>query len=160
MTTTSYPPNWQTDDNALNTYINTHRSPHASDGRIWIDRLSFESAEEPDGRCPSRIDLTGRDRLLASTRSNVLPAGDWRAVFILNLCPDACRRVMHLEMGVGDTLTVRSIPQGRAGTFQLQLDHTIEHPSAIELRLQLIKPAFHGWVHLSGAWLEAIRGAI
>jgi hypothetical protein len=142
---------------ALSSQTSDFTSAAALGGRIWVDRTSFLSDDGGDGRCPTEIDITGRPRRLAYAACGPLPAAFWRVTFVVDLCQDAARRSMNLEVGAGGDVTTRSIPMGRNGPLRLQVDHALAEATMLELSLQLTKPAFHGRLSLAGAWLEPIR---
>jgi hypothetical protein len=123
---------------------------------VWIDRKAFASGEATDGVCPKIIDVTGRARRLFGAALGELAPGLWRAGVVLELCPDAARRALVFEFGVGEAMTTRSIPLGRPGRFEFCIEHEFKGDGPAELALELMKPAYHGSVRLVGAKIEQL----
>jgi hypothetical protein len=123
---------------------------------MWWGRELFLTGDVPDGRCPAVIDVTGRSRILSYGPYAPLGPGAWRARAVLDLCPDAARCRLALQFGVSLDFTTVDVPRGAPGRQEIELDYMSETPGLAELRLVLMRAAFHGEVRFHGVDILAI----
>jgi hypothetical protein len=123
---------------------------------LWWGREEFYSREGGGERCPEVIDLTGGQRDLIFGPYIELPAGHWRAAALLDRCPDAARCRLALEFGVYPTYTRVLVPVGESGPVRVELDHVFETAGPAEVRVMLMRAAFHGELRFGGARVQLI----
>jgi hypothetical protein len=126
---------------------------------MWWGRELFLSVDVPDGRCPTVIDVTGRARILSFGPYAPLGLGPWRARVVLDLCPDAARCRLALQFGLSTDFTTVDVPRGAPGRREIELDYFCETPGLAEVRLVLMRAAFHGEVQLHGVDILAINSS-
>lgn len=126
---------------------------------MWWGRELFLSVDVPDGKCPEVIDVTGRARILAYGPYAPLPSGVWRARATLDLCADAARCRLALQFGVSRSFTQVELPHGTPGRHEIDLDYVCENSGLAELRLVLLRAAFHGQVQFHGVDIQNASGS-
>jgi hypothetical protein len=120
----------------------------------------FRSLEDSTNRCPEVIDLTGLPRCLFFGPYFRLSPGTWRASVELTLCKDAARRTLELDFGVDSSseYTRLRLPTGLVGHLRIELIHRVEATARAQVRLWLMRSAFHGEVRLHGVAMERLGG--
>jgi hypothetical protein len=130
------------------------RAPREA-ARAWWDRSLFLWGDRPGQPCPQWLDVTGPRRPLIYGPYISLPAGDWSARMELELSPDAARRSYVLEFGGAAGFS--QVPFGPLppGSYAVSVAHRFEVAAYSELRLWVVRAAFHGDLSLKGAVIEA-----
>jgi hypothetical protein len=134
-------------------------APLASGASLWWGREQFQSLEPGAGHnheCPAVIDLTGPQRTLLWGPYAVLEAGLWRATALIDLCPDAAKRVLAFQFGIEPDYTTADLTREVAGRHAVVIEHHMPGDGLTTLRLWLKKPAFHGEVRFLGAIVERL----
>ena len=102
------------------------------------------------------VDITGRPRLVVFGPYIFLTPGVWRATIRLGFDQDAAPKRYEIHWGSGDSYAAHEFSPGRAGLFEIALEHEWPRHEASEARLFLHEGAFHGQVHFHGATIERI----
>ena len=127
----------------------------------WWGRPLFFSGDAPGQPCPEAIDLTGRARILAYGPYLALPPGRWRLTARLEMVDaDAARQPYRLEFGGQAAQGATDFrPVGGAGLYDVAVDAVLADVESVELRVWLVRSAFHGTVRFIGASLEWLTDA-
>jgi hypothetical protein len=123
-------------------------------GALWWGRELFFTNDTADRRVPEVIDVTGRSRFLFAGPYVNLPAGLWRASVFLDICPEAARRKLAVQLGVEPDYTTVDLTQGQAGPQAVQVEHLMSGDGHAQVRLWLKRAGFHGEIRFSGVALE------
>lgn len=99
--------------------------------------------DERAGGLP-QLDITGRARILVWGPYLTVPAGRWRLKAIFSVCRDAARQPLRFEFGQGEDVEQLSSTPGHPGRYEAVLTRTFMMKATLELRLWLMRPAFHG----------------
>jgi hypothetical protein len=136
--------------------IESQAADKAGPSRVWWPADLFQSEA---GGADAPIDVTGRARCLCWGPYVVLPPGFWRVQVSLELCQDAARYDYFIEFGVLSRFS-RQLFRGAPGERQV-VELTFEAPElwTAELRIHLLRPAFHGELRLLGAQVDRIESA-
>jgi hypothetical protein len=117
---------------------------------ICWDRSNFLSRYGDDLTCPETIDVTGHARYLFFGPYVTLEAGLWEATINLWLCPDAASWGLMADFFTEDERTEVELPRSAHGDVDIRILHSVNATRRAEVRLLLLRPAFHGQVCLRG----------
>jgi hypothetical protein len=107
-------------------------------------------------RCPLELDIMGRPRTLIYGPYLNLPAGRWQVEVAFGLCEAAAGYDYLIEFGTNaDMARVRYRP-GRGGEHSVALAYDVRDYSPVEIRISLLRAAFHGQIRLVGAWIRKL----
>ena len=110
-----------------------------------------------DGYCPPSIDLMGRARILLHGPYIALPNGVWRADIFFNLSADAAPYDYLVEFGAGGNFARIVYRAETAGQQFLALICTVREPALAEVRISLLRAAFHGELEMEGCWVTRME---
>lgn len=117
--------------------------------------FAFPAAGQADGG-PSRIDLTGRDRLLMDGPYLLLPPGLWRATLKLAIDPQGREVPLAFDWGEAhDMVTVEETVE-EAGFYSVSLDRLFETAGTALLRISLTQPLFQGTLEVVECAIERL----
>ncbi len=122
----------------------------------WWDRSLFWLGGVAYQACPEVIDITGRRRNLFFGPGIALGPGHWRVTAHLELCDEAARTRFRFQFGPVADMAEEYVTPAGPGRYEIALEHSWTLPSAVEMRLFLNRPAFHGEVWLAGAAVERL----
>ena len=122
----------------------------------WWDLKDFRSHDSADLRCPEFLDVTGRSRYLVYGPYHELSAGLWRATAKIHLCPDAARCRFSLEFGAEPDFSSVDLPFGKVGPLEIEVEHMFREAGQGQIRLFLMRAAFHGEVRFLGATVRQV----
>ena len=122
--------------------------------RLTVGREIFQHGDLPDEACPSLIDICGRSRILVFGPYISLWPGIWRADVTFALCADAAMYPYLIEFGSPAGMDQLLVRAKGAGTYSVDLTHRISEPARVEIRMSVLKPAFHGHLAFGGADLR------
>lgn len=117
--------------------------------------FAFPTAGQADGG-PSRIDLTGRDRLLLDGPYTLLPPGLWRATLKMAIDPQGRDIPLAIDWGEAhDMVTVEETVE-KDGFYSVSLDRLFESAGTAVLRISLTQPLFQGVLEVIECAIERL----
>lgn len=131
----------------------------ATDGAVWWGRDRFRSGDGENVPCPEVIDVTGQRRYLLFGSFGALEPGRWCATSVVEVCPDAARRPISVELGVEPDYTIAYLPSRRPGRHEIDVVHVMKPGDLAQLRVYLVRAGFHGEFRFLGAWLRRLGDA-
>ena len=125
---------------------------------VWPPKL-FLTGDPNHAVCPAAIDLTGLNRILLYHPDATLPVGRWRAAIDFDVCADGATRPFRLEFGAAHSLAVTDHQPSRGGRQSMTAECALAASSAVELRLWVVRPTFHGELRFLGATVRQLDDA-
>jgi hypothetical protein len=123
---------------------------------VWWPAGLFQSEA---GSAEAPIDVTGRARCLCWGPYAEMPAGRWRAEVSLEFCEDASRYDYFIEFGVLSRFSRALFRPAPGARTVVNLEFEAPEPWIAELRIHVLRPAFHGGLRLIGAHVNRIEPA-
>ena len=117
--------------------------------------FAFPTGGQADGG-PSRIDLTGRDRLLMDGPYMLLPPGLWRATLKMAIDPQGRDVPLALDWGEAHDMVSVEETVEQAGFYSVSLDRLFESAGTAVLRISLTQPLFQGTLEVVECAIERL----
>jgi hypothetical protein len=108
------------------------------------------------GQCPAVIDVMGRARVLFCGPHISLIEGQWQADIVFDITKEAATHDYLIEFGTTGRLSRIFYRPAKAGQQIVSLRHTARNNAPVEVRIELLRAAFHGELKLSGCWITKI----
>ena len=120
-------------------------------------RERFFDGDAPSQACAERKDLTGLNRILVFGPFVTLPAGRWRAQIEFELCQDGATRPFRIDFGSQDEFSQTPFRALGPGHQSAVVECALTRSAAVEVRLWLLRPTFHGELRFIGATVEELE---
>lgn len=131
---------------------------------VWgPEQFSFPANGEEDGG-PSRIDLTGRARMLLHGGHLWLPPGHWRATVRMAINPEGRDAPLKFEWGIfwgvghdgaNDLVSVSEVIE-EPGFYTVSLERLWDVPGPALLRVSVTQPLFQGVLEFLDCTVERL----
>jgi hypothetical protein len=108
------------------------------------------------GQCPAVIDVMGRARVLFCGPHISLIEGKWQADIVFDLTKEAAAHDYLIEFGTTGRFSRIFYRPSKAGQQIVSLQHSARNNAPVEVRMELLRAAFHGELKLSGCWITKI----
>lgn len=143
-------------DSLSSTLAPPELEPPLAPDEVWWDPAVFLTPECTEGRGLSVFDVTGRPRCLLFGPYLPLASGVWRARVWLEICPDAAKRPMAIQLGAEPDYSTADLPLDQPGRLVASIEHPMDGGGLAQIRLLLRRAAFHGEVRFLGAAVSRI----
>lgn len=117
--------------------------------------FAFPANRQADGG-PSRIDLTGRDRLLMDGPYMLLPPGLWRATLKMAIDPHGHEAPLAFDWGEAHDMVTVEETVTEPGYYSVSLDRIFETAGTAVLRISLTQPLFQGMLEVQECVIERL----
>jgi len=122
--------------------------PQVGAEAVWpAERLSFPIGAEFDGG-PSKIDLTGRPRIIVHGPYVELTPGIWRSELDIDIDPEGGVARLKFEWGVNLDVTGQVFEVSEPGRYRVQLDRLWEMQGPVQYRIWVSQAVFKGRVEV------------
>jgi hypothetical protein len=105
----------------------------------------------PNGNYTNPIDVMGRARTLLFGPYISLTSGLWQADLTMEFCADAIQYDYLIDFGTAKTFARSLFRPARAGEQTVSIQYTVQDDTPVEMRVVLLRAAFHGEIIFSGA---------
>ena len=123
---------------------------------VWTPEcFAFPISGQGDGG-PSKIDLTGRDRLVMDGPYLVMPPGLWRATLKMAIDPQGRDVPLAFDWGEAHDMVTVEETIDEAGFYTVSLDRLFERPGTAVLRISLTQPLFQGLLEVIDCTVERL----